>query len=123
MSNKPPSSSPSVQIPKPKLTIPGSRERKLTVRGQDNILNKVRVASEATAGDAVDGGGGIYRAGGGVLGASLVRVQTSTDLSREDVTIMSVLSIGVAMAVTMSVWPFITPLRFRVSAMAEDDEI
>ena len=49
---------------------------------------------------------------------SLVRVQTRMDLSREEETIMFVLSIGVAMAVTWSEWPRITPFRVRVSAMA-----
>lgn len=41
------------------------------------------------------------------------------DLSREEVTIMSELSIGVAMAVTISVWALIVPRRTRVSAIFE----
>lgn len=41
------------------------------------------------------------------------------DLSREEVTIMSELSIGVAMAVTISVWALIVPRRTRVSAISD----
>ena len=39
------------------------------------------------------------------------------DLSREEVTMMSELSIGVAMAVTMSVWARIVPFSTSPSAM------
>ena len=49
---------------------------------------------------------------------SLVRCQTRRDLSREEETMVSELSIGVAIAVTASVWPLSTPLRTRTSAMA-----
>lgn len=38
-------------------------------------------------------------------------------MSREDVTIMSELSIGVAIAVTQSVWALIVPRRTRDSAI------
>ena len=41
------------------------------------------------------------------------------DLSRDDVTMMSELSIGVAMAVTMSVWARIVPLSTSPSAIVK----
>uniref|UniRef100_A0A8R7TZM0 Uncharacterized protein n=1 Tax=Triticum urartu TaxID=4572 RepID=A0A8R7TZM0_TRIUA len=45
----------------------------------------------------------------------LVRSQTSSDLSREEETMKGELSMGVAMAVTTSLWPRITPAYTRDS--------
>ncbi|OMO70045.1 hypothetical protein CCACVL1_19128 [Corchorus capsularis] len=49
---------------------------------------------------------------------SIKTCQRMIDLSREEVTIMSELSIGVAMAVTMSVWALMVPRRTNASAPA-----
>jgi len=45
----------SVQVPKTKSLIPGGGQGELTVRGDNNILNKVVVASESLTGDTVAG--------------------------------------------------------------------
>ena len=41
------------QIPEPEFTVPASRKRELAIGGEDNVLNKMRMTSEATAGDAI----------------------------------------------------------------------
>jgi len=55
VSNEAASSSASVQIPKADSLVPGSRESKLTIRGDGNVLNKVVVTKKRLAGNAIVG--------------------------------------------------------------------
>lgn len=53
VSNKATGRGPSVQVPEPQGLVPGGRERKLSVRGNGNVLYKVIVSLEGLAGDTV----------------------------------------------------------------------
>lgn len=54
VTNKTTSSGTSSKVPKAELTIPTPRESELTIGGENNILNKVRVTCETALGNTVD---------------------------------------------------------------------
>lgn len=81
-----------------KLSILRTRERKHTIRGEENIFNDMSMACETAA-------------------ETLYYVSSFVRESLEEVTIKLALFIGVAMVVTPSVWAFVEPWRTILSSM------
>ncbi len=100
MSYKTPSSRTRIQISKSEGSIPGAGERKLTVGGNDDVLDKMRVACQTMPRKAV---------------VPLFPSHAMILLSQEEDRMRSGLSRGQAMAVTQPACPLRVPLSTSVS--------